>query len=691
MPSPFPIAPKRPHPITQHGQTRVDDYFWLRYRDDPETLAYLKAENDYLDEMMQHTKPLQEQLYAEMRARLKETDASAPEKHGPYYYYSRTEAGKQYPIYCRKHGALDAPEEILLDQNALAAGKSFCRLGAFVVSPDHRWLAYSIDGDGAEVCTLYVKDLQTGALLPEQIPNTAGDVYEHGGVAWANDSRTFFYVTLDHAHRPYRLHRHTLGADPAQDALVYHEADESYFLFTYKTKSERYILIHLYATSTTEIRFAPADQPEAGFRVIHPRQHGLEYRVAHHGERFLIVTNENAQNFKLMEAPVATPSKEHWREIIPHRADVLIDGVEAFRDHLALYERQGGLRQIRLSAPDGVSNVRYVAFPEPVYTFTTGENPEFDSPTLRFTYTSLVTPNSVIDYNMADGQWEVKKVDEIPSGYEAGRFVTERLHATAPDGARVPMSIVYKKGLPRDGRNPALLYGYGSYGANVEPSFNANRLSLLERGFVFAMAHIRGGSEMGRAWYENGKLLHKRNTFSDFIAGAEHLIAQGYTSREKLSIMGVSAGGLLVGAATTMRPDLFKAVVAKVPFVDVVNSMNDPSIPLTVIEWEQWGNPEKREYFDYMLSYSPYDNVRAAAYPHLLLTAGLNDPRVAYWEPAKFAARLRALKTDDHLLLLKTNLDAGHAGASGRYDNLKEIAFEFAFLIDRLGVDWNAK
>jgi oligopeptidase B len=685
---PFPVAPKRPHTIIQHGQTRSDDYFWLRYRDDPETLPYLKAELEYLDETMQHTRPLQEKLYAEMKARLKETDRSAPEKRGDYWYYTRTEAGRQYPIFCRAHRAPDGPEEILLDQNALAEGKTFCRLGAFSVSPDAQKLAYSIDPDGSETCTLYIKNLATGQLYPEAFTNTFGSVYDHIGVEWASDSQTFFYVTLDHAQRPHKLHRHTLGADPAQDPLIYHEADESYFLYVLKTKSERFLLLYLRSTSTTEVRFAPADQPTAEFQTIHPRQHELEYQVADHGERFLIVTNDQARNFKLMEAPIAAPAKEHWREVVPHRADVLLDSLEVFRQHLVLYERRDGLRQIRLSDPDGVSRVRYVAFPEPVYTFVNSDNPEYDSPVLRFTYTSLVTPNSVIDYGLADGAWEVKKVDEIPSGYDPAQFVTERLHAVAPDGARVPLSIVYKKGLKRDGGSPALLYGYGSYGATVDPAFNANRLSLLERGFVFAMAHVRGGSEMGRAWYDHGKLLHKKNTFTDFIACAEHLIAQGYTSREKLSSLGVSAGGLLVGAAMTMRPDLFKAVVAKVPFVDVINSMSDPTIPLTVIEWEQWGNPANKEYFDYMLSYSPYDNVRATDYPHLLITAGLNDPRVAYWEPAKFAAKLRALKTDQNLLLLKTNFDAGHAGASGRYDYLKEIAFEYAFLIDRLGAEW---
>lgn len=680
-----PLAPKRPREITQHGQTRIDNYFWMRYREDPEVLKYLRAESDYLEEVMQHTQPLQEGLFQEMKARIKETDTSAPEKRGEYFYYTRTEEGKQYPIFCRKRGSLEAPEQILLDQNEIAEGKAFCRIGAFSVSPDGNKLAYSVDPDGSEKCVLYIKNLVNGALYPEQFENTWGSVYDHDGVEWANDSQTFFYLTLDAAQRPHKLWRHTLGTDPASDPLLFHEDDETFFLFLLKSRSEQFIMTYHYSTVTREMRFLPADDFNAELKILHPRQRGLEYYAEHHSDSFFIIANENAQNFKLLRAPVSAPGKENWVEVIPHREDTLIEHVSAFRGFLVLEERRGGLKQLRISAPDGVSNPRYVEFPEPAYTLFAEKNPEFDAPAFRFNYTSLVTPLSVIDFYIDSGKWEVVKEQEIPSGYDKTRFVSERVFAAAPDGTQVPLSIVYKKGLPRDGENPCLLYSYGSYGASTDPAFNANRLSLLERGYVFALGHIRGGSEMGRAWYEGGKMLNKRNTFTDFIACAEYLIREKYTSTPKLAIQGGSAGGLLVGAAMTMRPDLFGAVIAKVPFVDVVSTMSDPSIPLTTLEYDQWGNPDDKEYFDYMMSYSPYDNLRATEYPHLLITTGLNDPRVAYWEPAKFAAKLRELKEDDHLLLLKTNFDAGHAGASGRYDYLKEIAFDFAFLIDRLG------
>jgi oligopeptidase B len=680
-----PFAPKIPHEISQHGQTRIDNYFWMRHRENPEVLKYLRAESDYQEEIMQHTKTLQNDLFVEMKGRIKETDSSAPEKRGRYVYFTRTQAGQQYPIYCRSLVSPDGPEEILLDQNKIAEGKTFCRIGAFSVSPDGNKLAYSVDPDGSEKCVLRIKNLLDGSLYPEVYENTWGSVYEHSGVEWAADSQTFFYLTLDDAQRPYKLWRHTLGTDPALDPLLFHEDDETFFLFMRKTRSEKFIMSYHVSTNTREMRFLPADDFNSPLKVVQPRQRGLEYYAEHHGDSFFIIANEHAQNFKLLRAPVDAPGKDNWVEVIPHREDTLIEDVYAFRDFLVLEERRDGLKQLRISDPDGTSHARYVAFPEPTYTLFTEQNPEFDTVTFRFNYTSLVTPLSVIDYDMRANKWQVVKEQEIPSGYDKALFESARVFVTASDGTQVPMSIVYKKGLPRDGENPCLLYSYGSYGASSEPAFSANRLCLLERGFVFALAHIRGGSEMGRAWYEGGKMLNKRNTFTDFIACGEYLIREKYTSTPRLAIMGGSAGGLLVGAALTMRPDLFGAVIAKVPFVDVVNTMSDASIPLTTLEYDQWGNPENKEYFDYLMSYSPYDNVRAAAYPHMLITTGLNDPRVAYWEPAKFAAKLREMKTNDSLLLLKTNFDAGHAGASGRYDFLKEIAFDFAFLIDRLG------
>jgi oligopeptidase B len=680
-----PLAPKTPYEINQHGQTRIDNYFWMRYREDPEVLKYLRAESDYQEEIMQHTNTLQDGLFLEMKARIKETDVSAPEKRGQYFYYTRTEAGQQYPIYCRAKDSPSGPEETLLDQNKIAEGKSFCRVGAFSVSPDGNKLAYSIDPDGSEKCVISIKNLSNGTLYADQVENTWGSVYDHTGVEWAADSQTFFYVTLDEAHRPYKLWRHTLGADPASDPLLFHEDDETFFMFVLKTRSEKFIMSYHISTITREMRFLPADDFNTELKILQPRQRGLEYYADHHGDSFFIIANENAQNFKLLRAPVSAPGKDHWVEVIPHRADTLIENVSAFKDHIVLEERRGGLVQVRISAPDGVSDVHYVEFPEPAYMLFPERNPEFEASAFRFNYTSLVTPLSVIDYGLRNKTWQVVKEQEIPSGYDKTDFVSERVFATAPDGTLVPLSIVYKKGLQRDGGNPCLLYSYGSYGLSSDPAFSANRLCLLERGFVYALAHIRGGSEMGRAWYEDGKMLNKRNTFTDFIACAEYLIQEKYTSTPKLAIMGGSAGGLLVGAAMTMRPDLFGAVIAKVPFVDVVSTMSDASIPLTTLEYDQWGNPDDKEYFEYMMTYSPYDNIRATAYPHLLITTGLNDPRVAYWEPAKFAAKLRELKTDDHLLLLKTNFDAGHAGASGRYDYLKEIAFDFAFLLDRLG------
>ena len=683
MPS-FPIAPKRPYEITQHGSTRVDDYFWLRYREDPEVLKYLIAHNEYLEEVMGHTKPLQEMLFAEMKARIKETDSTVPERKGDYLYYTRTEAGKQYPIFCRRKDSMENPEEILLDQNELAAGKLFCSVSAFSVSPDGNKLAYGLDVEGDEVYIIHIKNLINGEYYPEMIENTFGSVYVRTGIEWANDSEHLFYVTLDAAQRPYQLHRHQIGTDPSQDTLIFHEVDNSFYLYFHKSRDDAYILTDHHSTLTTEIRFLSADQIDDELKAISPRRDGIEYYAAHHDEYFYIATNEDAQNFKLMKASIQNLDRDQWLEILPHREDVMLEWIDTFKDYLVLYERQDGLKQIRVSAADGLSNVHYVNFPEQDYHFEIETNPEYETNILRFKYSSLITPFSIIDYHMDTREWELKKENEIPSGYDKSQFVAERIYATAMDGKQIPISIAHKRDLKLDGNNPTLLHGYGAYGAVLDAEFNANRFSLLDRGFVYAIAHIRGGSDLGRAWYMDGKVLQKKNSFTDFIACAEHLIKEGYTSKDKLAIYGVSAGGLLVNASMVMRPDLFKAVIGKVPFVDVINSISDPSIPLTTLEYDEWGNTAIKDHYDYMMTYSPYDNIRATEYPHILLTGGFNDPRVPYWEPAKFAAKLLELKTDSNLLLLKTNLYAGHAGASGRYDFLKDVAFEYAFLIDRL-------
>jgi oligopeptidase B len=674
-----PIAPRRPHPITQHGQTRIDDYFWMRERDNPEVIAHLKAENAYADAAMAHTSALQAQLFNEMKGRIKERDASAPAKDGDYFYYTREEAGRQYPIHCRKRGEPDAQEEMLLDENTLAEGRAYFRVGNFEVSPDHRRLAYAIDTDGSETYALRIKDLATGDVLPERIPNT------YYGLAWANDNRTLFYVTLDEAKRPYKVFRHVTGDDPANDREMLHEPDVQFYVMLGKSSSREYIIATLQAYDNGEAHVLRADQPAGAFSLLQARQKGIEYGVDHAGDHFYILTNEDAPNFRLMAAPASNPARENWREVLPHRPQVYLETQLHFKHHLVRFEREGGMRRIRICNHGG-ANERDVPMPEPAFAVWPMDNLEFDTHVLRFAYQSMITPLQVVDYDMNAGAWAVRKEQEIPSGYDRSRYATERIEAMASDGSCVPISLAYKKGVPRNGSAPLVLYGYGAYGASIEPWFNTRHLSLLDRGVIFARAHVRGGAEMGRGWYDAGRLLHKHNTFNDFIACAEHLIAQGYTSAERLGAWGASAGGLLMGAITNLRPDLFKAVLAEVPFVDVVTTMNDASIPLTAMEWDQWGNPEEKEYFDCLLSYSPYDNVEAKAYPNVLVTAGLNDPRVQYWEPMKWVAKLRACKSDDNWLLLKTNMGAGHGGASGRFDALIEEAFQYAFFLDRLGV-----
>lgn len=674
-----PSAEKQPQVLELHGDRRIDDYFWLRDIENDKAIAYLEAENAYTESMMQHTEALQTKLYNEMLARIQETDLSVPFRKDDYYYYSRTEEGKAYPIHCRKKGSLDATEEVLLDQNELAQGHDFFSLGVFQISPNHQILAYSTDTSGSEQYTLFFLDLNTFQLYSESIPET------YFSLTWGNDNQTVFYTKINAANRPYQLFRHTLETPTTEDVLIYHERDDIYNLDVGKTRSEAYILMYLHSSITSEIHYLDANNPTGDFQIIHPRTTGMEYDVEHHSDYFYIVTNDEATNFKLVKTPVATPNKENWQTVIPHREDVMLSGVSLFANHLVIYERKAGLQTARVqNLSTGKEN--NITFPEPTYTFSEGNNPEFNTNILRFSYTSLITPLSVFDYDMETDKQELKKETEVLGGYDKSHYKSEWLMATAKDGTQIPISIVYKQGIEKDGQNPLFMTGYGSYGYSYPVMFSSTRLTLLDRGIVYAIAHIRGGEEMGRKWYEDGKFLHKKNTFTDFIACAEYLIAEKWTQSDRLVISGGSAGGLLMGAVINMRPELFKVVVADVPFVDVVTTILDTSLPLSAMEWEEWGNPNDKVYYDYMKSYSPYDNVEAKDYPDMLITAGLNDSRVKYWEPAKWTAKLRELKTDNNILLLKTNMSAGHGGASGRYESLKELAFDYAFILDRLGL-----
>lgn len=684
-----PVAKTIAHETEIHGHRRSDPYAWLKTKDDPEVIVFLEAENAYTETEMAPTEALQKTLYEEMIGRIQETDLSVPVRIDGYLYYSRTEEGRQYPIFCRKAGDEDAQEEVLLDLNAEAAGHDYLSLGLFEVSPDHRLLAYSLDTTGAESYTLHFKDLERGTLLDDVIENVSY------GLEWANDSRTVFYTAEDYAKRPFRLFRHELGQTTA-DAVVFEEPDELFRVGLSKTKDHAFLALSIASIETSEVRLLNADLEEPAFLVIEPRDRGHRYSVEHRDGLLYILSNRNAPNSKLMTAPVALPAEANWSEMIPHDPGIMLMGMDMFEDFLGIYERRSGLRSIRVLAfsesegagasPASAPVGHEIAFDEPVYTVGGGRNPMYRSRTLRLTYTSLTTPASVYDYDMSTRERQLLKRQPVLGDFDRDDYASERLFVTAEDGAKIPISLVYKKGLERNGTAPCLLYGYGAYGASTDPGFSSHRLSLLDRGMVFAIAHVRGGQEMGRQWYDHGKFLAKKNTFLDFIAAGKALIEGGYIGSDRLAIMGGSAGGLLVGAVLNMAPDMIKAAVAKVPFVDVINTMLDEILPLTVPEYEEWGNPNDRDFYDYILSYSPYDNVEAKAYPHILVTAGLNDPRVHYWEPAKWTAKLRALKTDDNRLLLKTNMGAGHGGASGRYDALKELAFDYAFILDTLGV-----
>jgi oligopeptidase B len=672
-----PMAKKIPKETTIHGVTLVDPYFWLREKNNAEVKAYLEAENAYTESVMRPTEPLQAAIYKEMLGHIKETDVNVPYRMGDYFYYSRTEQGKQYPIYARKRGSLEAKEEVTLDMNEMAKGLKFLGLGSYSVSDDGNYLAYSTDTTGYRQYTLQIKDLRTGQLLPEKIERV-------GSVMWATDNKTVFYSTEDAVtKRSDKFFRHTIGSDKSD--LIYEDKDELFDLDGGRTRDRKMIFIISGSKTSTEYRYIPADKPMEAPRVILPREADHEYSVDHRGDLFYIRTNKDAKNFRLVTAPVSDPSKKNWKEIIAHHAEVKIDDIDLFSNHLVVTELENGLQQLRVVDLKNNRSHR-ITFPEPVYSTALSNNPEFNTRTLRFAYQSLVTPNSVFDYNMDDKTRVLMKQTEVPGGFDKANYKSERIFATASDGTQIPISIVYRKGLKQDGKNPTLLYGYGSYGISINPTFSSNRLSLLDRGVVFAIAHIRGGGELGEPWRESGRMMNKRNTFTDFISSAEHLIKQKYTSSDHLIIQGGSAGGMLVGAVVNMRPDLFKAAIAQVPFVDVLNTMLDATLPLTTSEYIEWGNPNEKAAFEYMKTYSPYDNIKAQNYPSMLIKVSLNDSQVPYWEGAKFAARLRATKTDNNLLLLKTNMGAGHGGSSGRYDALKEIAFDYAFMLNQFGI-----
>jgi len=675
-----PDAQKKPKELTIHGDTRIDNYYWLNDRDNPEVIEYLKAENKYAESVLKPTEDFQEKLFNEMKSRIKETDQSVPYFFNGYYYYTRYEKGKEYPFYCRKKETLNAEEEVMLNVNKMAKGYDFYRVTGINVSPDNKLLAFGVDTVSRRKYTIYIKNLETGELLSENIPVT------NGSVAWANNNKTFFYTRKDDVTlRSNKIFRHTLGNDYQSDQEIYHEADETFRTNIYKSKSQKYLIISSGSTLSNEYRILDANNPDGNFKIVQPRERGLEYSIAHSGDYFYIRTNLNAKNFRLMRTPVHKTNKKFWKEVIPHRNDVFLEGIEVFNNYLVAEERKDGLNNIRI-INQLTEDEHYINFDEEVYMTYVSNNPEMGTDILRFSYTSMTTPASTYDYNMKTRKRELKKQQEVLGDFDPSNYETKRLWATADDGTKIPMSIVYRKGIKLDGNNPALIYGYGSYGATMSPYFSSTRLSLLDRGFVYAIAHIRGSQYMGRQWYEDGKLLKKMNTFTDFNDCAEYLIEQKYTNTDKLFAMGGSAGGLLMGAIVNLQPELYKGVVAAVPFVDVVTTMLDESIPLTTSEFDEWGNPKVKKYYEYMLSYSPYDQVKAQDYPAMLVTTGLHDSQVQYWEPAKWVAKLRDVKTDDNVLLLHTNMKAGHGGASGRFEALRETAMEYAFIFQQLDI-----
>ena len=672
-----PMAEKKPKITKIHGETLVDDYFWLREKTSPAVMEHLKAEDAYAQLVMKPTEPLQEKLYKEMLSHIKQTDDSVPYRQGDYFYYSRTFEGKQYPVFCRKKGSLTATEEIILDQNELAKGQKFMSVGALSPSDDGNLLAYSTDNTGYRQYTLQIKDLRTGTLFPEKIERV-------DNVSWATDNKTIFYVTEDPvSKRSDKFFRHVLGTE--QHDLLYEEKDELFDIGTQRSRDKAVIMLGAFSKTSTEFRYIPANDPNATWKIILPREKDHEYDVDHRDGLFYIRTNKGATNFRVVTAPVADPAEKNWKEFVEHRPKVKVDGVDLFAHHAVLSEWENGLEQIEVI--DLKTNKRHrIAFPEPVYATGLTQNREYQTSVLRYNYQSMVTPSSVFDYDMNTKQATLKKQNEVPGGFDKANYKSERVFATASDGTKIPMSMVYRRGVKLDGSAPLLLYGYGSYGASIPPTFSASRLALLDRGVIFVIAHIRGGGELGEEWRQAGRMMKKINTFTDFIACGEHLVKANYTAKNRLVIQGGSAGGLLMGAVSNMRPDLFKAVLAQVPFVDVINTMLDASLPLTTSEFIEWGNPAEKAAYDYMKQYSPYDNVKRQNYPTMLVKVSYNDSQVPYWEGAKLVAKLRTMKTDSNPLLLKVNFGAGHGGSSGRYDALKETAFDYSFMLWQMGI-----
>lgn len=687
-----PTPEKIPHELIANGNKRIDNYYWMKLseaqknageKDDQtqKVIRYLTAENKYLETSLKHTEGLQKKLYKEMVGRIKQNDESVPYKDNGFWYYNRYEEGKEYPIYCRRKGSINAPEEILLDVNNLATGYSYFQVSDLNVSEDNTLLAYGVDTVSRRRYTLYLKDLRTGKIIDQPVPNT------EGYVTWANDNKTFFYTRKDSVTlRSEKIYRRKIKSDPEKDALVFTEKDETFSTGIKKTKSKKYLVIGSGSTLTSDYHILNANTPDGKFQPFSTRERGIEYSIEHYGNKFYIVTNLDAGNFRLMETPETRTSKENWKEKIAHRKDTLLESIEIFKDYLVLNERAHANTLLRV-IDQKTGNKHYLNFGEPAYTLSPSVNLDFNTEWIRYGYSSLTTPVSTYDYNMRTQERKLLKQQEVVGGYTQDNYRTQRLWATANDGTKIPVSLVYKKSVKKDGKNPTLLYAYGSYGYSTNPNFTSSRLSLLDRGFIFAIAHIRGGQEMGRQWYEDGKMFKKKNTFTDFIDCAEFLIEEKFTNPENLFAMGGSAGGLLMGAVVNMAPQLFKGVIAKVPFVDVVTTMLDDDIPLTTGEFDEWGNPNALESYLYMLEYSPYDQIKAQDYPHMLVTTGLHDSQVQYWEPAKWVAKLRDMKTDDHVLLLRTNMETGHGGASGRFKALHETAQEYAFLLDLAGRD----